>query len=345
MNRIDASHLYSGNADFIEHLYENFLQNPQSVEPEWREYFEQMQQSEGAKDVAHGPVRQAFLQAAKSKAAPRSTAMPAQNSVSHQKQVSVLQLINAHRFRGHNQASLDPLEQHERPHVPELELDYHGLGEQDMDTVFNTGSLVGPDEATLREILDTIRTTYCRNIGAEYMHINETEQKRWIQQYLESCRSTPSFSIEKRKHILGRVIAANALEEYLHTRYVGQKRFSLEGGECLIPLLDELVQVSGDLDMREMVIGMAHRGRLNVLVNIIGKMPHELFGEFEGKPGETTSSGDVKYHLGYSSDIGTKNGSIHLTLSFNPSHLEIIDPVVEGSVRARQDRRKDKARE
>ena len=345
MNRSDASYLYSGNADFVEQMYENYLKDPQSVEAEWRDYFTELQRTESGKDIAHGPVRQAFLEAAKKGPRQQTVALAPQDSGSHQKQVSVLQLINAHRFRGHSQATLDPLEHHERPPVPELDPAYHGLGEQDMNTVFNTGSLVGPDEAPLRDILDTVRTTYCRNIGAEYMHINETEQKRWIQQYLEGCHSTPDFPVEKRKHILGRVIAANALEEYLHTRYVGQKRFSLEGGECLIPLLDEIVQASGDLDMKEMVIGMAHRGRLNVLVNIIGKLPHELFGEFEGKPGEVTSSGDVKYHLGYSSDIETSSGSVHLTLAFNPSHLEIIDPVVEGSVRARQDRRKDRERE
>ena len=345
MNRTDASHLYSGNADFVEQIYEDYLRDPQSVDAQWRSYFDELQQAESGRDIAHGPIRQAFQDAAQRGVKRQYSASASADSGSHQKQVSVLQLINAHRFRGHSQATLDPLEHHERPAVPELDPGYHGLTEADMDTMFNTGSLVGPDQAPLRDILDTVRTTYCRNIGAEYMHINETEQKRWIQQYLEGCRSTPNFSVDKRKHVLGRVIAANALEEYLHTRYVGQKRFSLEGGECLIPLLDEIVQGCGDLDMREIVIGMAHRGRLNVLVNIIGKLPHELFGEFEGKPGETTSSGDVKYHLGYSSDIETRKGSVHLTLAFNPSHLEIIDPVVEGSVRARQDRRNDKDRE
>jgi 2-oxoglutarate dehydrogenase E1 component len=344
MSHSEPSHLYSGNADFIEQLYERYLQDPASVDAEWRDYFNRLQEAETGVDVPHSPVQEAFYQAAK-QAKTTSYSQVGQDSGSHQKQVAVLQLINAHRFRGHSQATLDPLKQHVRPAVAELEAAFHGLDESDMDTVFNTGSMFGADNASLKEIIDTVRSTYCHNIGAEYMHINETEQKRWIQQYLESCRSKPDFSSEKKKLILERVIAANELEAYLHTRYVGQKRFSLEGGESLIPMLHELVQTVGDLGTREVVIGMAHRGRLNVLVNVIGKLPHDLFDEFEGKPGEVSSSGDVKYHLGYSSDIKTTNGDVHLTLAFNPSHLEIIDPVVEGSVRARQDRRKDKIRD
>ena len=284
MSEAEASHLYSGNAAFVEQLYESYLENPDNVEPQWREYFDNLQNGQQGRDIPHSPVQQAFYQAAKKGSNGRAQA-PATDTGSFQKQVAVLQLINAHRFRGHSQANLDPLEQYERPAVPELDPAFHGLTESDMDSVFNTGSLFAADEAPLREIIDIVRTTYCGTIGAEYMHINETEQKRWIQQYLESCRSTPNFDVEKRKHILGRVIAANALESHLHTRYVGQKRFSLEGGESLIAMLDEIVQNGGNDGIQEIVIGMAHRGRLNVLVNIIGKLPHELFGEFEGKPG------------------------------------------------------------
>lgn len=344
MSHSESSHLYSGNADFIEQLYERYLRDPTSIDSEWRDYFNSLQDASAGVDVPHSPVQEAFYQAAKPGNSGSRSRAGADNG-SHQKQVAVLQLINAYRFRGHSQATLDPLEQHPRPPVPELDPAYHQLGAADMDTVFHTGSMFGVDEAPLSEILTILRSTYCRNIGAEYMHINETEQKRWIQDYLEGCRSNPDYSPEKKKLILERVIAANALETYLHTRYVGQKRFSLEGGECLIAALDELVQNSSNTGTREVVIGMAHRGRLNVLVNIIGKMPHQLFDEFEGKAGGVSSSGDVKYHLGYSSDLKTKNGTVHLTLSFNPSHLEIIDPVVEGSVRARQDRRRDRSRD
>ena len=344
MNNDTPSCLYSGNAGFIEDLYEAFLADPDSINSEWRDYFKNLQQQTpgDGKDIAHSPVQQAFLHINKQR--PASLApVTAETAAGHQKQVSVLQLINAHRFLGHRQADLDPLKQYARPDVPELDPAHHGLTDADMDKSFNTGSLqYHKTEATLREIINIIKTTYCRTIGAEYMHINETEQKRWIQQRLESCCGLPDFSRDKKLRILERIIAANALEEYLHTKYVGQKRFSLEGGGTLIPLLDEIIQSSGIQQSKEIVIGMAHRGRLNVLVNVIGKLPSDLFSEFEGKnKGDGNSSGDVKYHMGFSSDIRTGGGPVHLTLSFNPSHLEIIDPVVEGSVRARQDRRKD----
>jgi len=347
MSNPGPSCLYSANAGFIEDLYEAFLQDPSGVDPEWRDYFLKIQEETkgNGKDIPHAPVRRSFYEAARRRHGPTAPATAPGSAVDHQKQVSVLQLINAHRFRGHQQADLDPLKQYERPPVAELEPAYHGLTEADMDHTFNTGSLFAPRELPLREILDIVKSTYCGTVGAEYMHINETEQKRWIQQRLEEPRARPGFSLDKRRRIFNRIVAANALEEYLHTKYVGQKRFSLEGGESLIPLLDELVQDSGNLSIREVVIGMAHRGRLNVLVNIIGKLPHELFGEFEGKAGETSQSGDVKYHLGYSSDIQTVKDPVHITLAFNPSHLEIIDPVVEGSVRARQDRRQDRNRD
>ncbi|MGY8813715.1 MAG: 2-oxoglutarate dehydrogenase E1 component [Gammaproteobacteria bacterium] len=344
------SFLYSANADFIEDLYESFISDPTSVPDEWQKLFESLQDegSISTPERSHSSVRKAFLNAAKTSSAQNS--VNSESSTDNQKQVSVLQLINAHRFRGHQQANLDPLNLYQRPPVPELDPEFHNLTKSDLNTIFNTGSLFAENEIPLSEILNIIRSTYCGNIGAEYMHINETEQKRWIQQRLEETGSTPNFNSSKKRRILNRVIAANALEEYLHTKYAGQKRFSLEGGESLIPLLDEIVQNGGQASVEEVVIGMAHRGRLNVLVNIIGKMPEELFGEFEGKLSsdlnlDDIQSGDVKYHLGYSSDIQTSGGPVHLTLAFNPSHLEIIDPVVEGSVRARQDRRDDKARD
>ena len=348
MSNIDTSHFFSGNTAFIEDVYERYLENPASVAVEWRQYFDALQRepvpADGAGSAPTGmPAQTAVIEPVPVRETTGSV------NTDNKKQASVLQLINAHRFRGHQQADLDPLKQYERPKVPELDPAYYDFTEEDLVRVFNTGSLFAPDELTLAEIFYIVKSTYCRTIGAEYMHINETEQKRWIQRRLEESEGNHRFSQEKRKRILERVIAANALEEYLHRKYVGQKRFSLEGGESLIPLLDELVQRGGEVGVREAVIGMAHRGRLNVLINIIGKLPGELFDEFEGAssqgPGvESTSSGDVKYHLGYSSDIQTPGGVIHLTLAFNPSHLEIIDPVVEGSVRARQDRRRDKSR-
>ncbi|MCC6710610.1 MAG: 2-oxoglutarate dehydrogenase E1 component [Gammaproteobacteria bacterium] len=334
--------LFSANAPFLEELYETYLADPSKVSDDWRAYFDTLQDdhSEERRDIRHSEVRNRMLAvAAAPKGAPVTVVRDdAQNAA---KQVAVLQLINAYRFRGHRQANLDPLNQYERPVVAELDPAFHGLTDADLGLEFNTGSLQGPDRASLRDILDIVRTTYCGTIGAEYMHIVETSQKRWIQQRLEVCRAKPDFDADKRRTLLERVIAAGALEEYLHTKYVGQKRFSLEGGESAIALMDQVLDDAGRHGVKECVIGMAHRGRLNVLVNIVGKHPSKLFAEFEGKGPKETRSGDVKYHMGFSSDIQTSGGPVHVTLAFNPSHLEIIDPVVEGSVRARQDRRAD----
>ncbi len=334
--------LFSGNAPFIEDLYESYLLDPDEVSQDWRKYFDSLQdgRSAPASDVRHSEVQARMLEIAASPK-PITVAVSAGSGADSKKQVSVLQLINAYRFRGHRQANLDPLNQYARPVVAELDPAFHGLSETDMDKVFNTGSLQGPDQASLREILEIVRTTYCGTIGAEYMHIVETSQKRWVQQRLESRQAKPDFSAEKRKDLLSRVIAATALEEYLHTKYVGQKRFSLEGSESTIALLDQIVDDAARHGVKELVLGMAHRGRLNVLVNIVGKHPSLLFDEFEGKGPTELRAGDVKYHMGFSSDIETPAGAVHLTLGFNPSHLEIIGPVVEGSVRARQDRRAD----
>ncbi len=338
---LSNSYLYGANAPFIEELYEAYLRNPNSVSCAWREYFEQVKGT--AQEVSHTLIRQAFVELAKRHGNGQAAAAPAPAiAAAEKKQVSVLQLINAHRFLGARHADLDPLKRQEKPYIPELDPAHYGLTESDMDTVFNTGSLVGPGQMTLREILKAIRETYCGSIGAEYMYIIDTPQKRWIQNRLEGTRAKPSFTSEYKRHILERLTAAEILEKYLHTRYVGQKRFSLEGGDSLIPLLDHLVQHSGKHGVQEMVIGIAHRGRLNVLVNILGKMPKDLFSEFEGNTTGELPSGDVKYHQGFSSDVMTPGGPMHVTLAFNPSHLEIVNPVVEGSVRARQHRRHDK---
>ncbi|MDO8414430.1 MAG: thiamine pyrophosphate-dependent enzyme, partial [Gallionellaceae bacterium] len=334
----DTSQLFGMNDSFIEGLYENYLAIPASVPDEWRSYFDTLQQSNGAPhDVAHGPIQRAFA------TLPRhAEQMPFLETSLERKQVAVLQLINAHRFLGVRIAHLDPLNRHAKPEVPELDPVFYGLVEADMDTSFETGSLVGSPRMTLSEILRLLRQTYCDSIGAEYMYINDMAQKRWIQSRLEGARGAPNYDTAQRRRILERLTAAETLERYLHTKYVGQKRFSLEGSDTLIPLLDHLLQRAGAQGVRETVIGMAHRGRLNVLVNTLGKLPSDLFAEFEGKHRADLASGDVKYHQGFSSDISTTGGPMHLTLAFNPSHLEIVNPVIEGSVRARQHRRGDK---
>lgn len=347
MNKPEQSYLFSGNASFIEGLYEAYLEDRESVSQRWQEYFDQVIAVDGheaPRDVPHTPIRREFKQAAKSSFLAQCGGSAAQRERLdfEAKQVAVLQLINAYRFRGHRQADLDPLDQSDRPPTADLNPEFHGLTSADMDTVFNTGSLFGPKQATLRDILNILSVTYCGTIGSEYMYLTETEQKRWIQERLESTHGDVGYDAARKRAILERLVAANGLEEYLHTKYVGQKRFSLEGGESLIPLLDTLVNRSGAVHgIKELVVGMAHRGRLNVQVNTLGIRPRDLFEEFEGKIDPGSSSGDVKYHKGFSADLSTAGGPVHLVLAFNPSHLEIINTVVEGSVRARQERRSD----
>ena len=337
------SYLFGGNAPYVEELYESYLDNPGSVPDKWRDYFDALQHVPAAneRDVAHAPVIESFAQRAK-----EGTLRPQGGSTADltiaRKQVFVQQLIAAYRFLGNQWANLDPLKRQERPHIPELEPGFYDLTEADMDATFNAQSLYfGKEEMTLREIIKALRETYCESIGAEFMYVTDQKQKRWIQERLESIRTMPNFSAEKKKHILGQITAAEGLERYLHTKYVGQKRFSLEGGESFIASMDELIQRAGERGVQEIVIGMAHRGRLNVLVNILGKMPKDLFEEFEGKHADDLPAGDVKYHKGFSSDVSTPGGPVHLSLAFNPSHLEIVNPVVEGSCKARMDRRGD----
>ncbi|MEJ2180196.1 MAG: 2-oxoglutarate dehydrogenase E1 component [Gammaproteobacteria bacterium] len=338
------SYLYSQNAPFVEELYAQYLKKPTSVSDDWRQFFEQLRVNgqQVTSEVDHRKIQEEFSRRSRESRHPAARQAKALSSAAESKQVQVLQFINAHRFRGHQMANVDPLLLRPKLRVPELDLSYHNLSEDDFDTVFNTGSLAGPRQATLREIVDTVRETYCGHIGDEYMHITDTEEKRWIQQRLESMRGKPDFSSDKKFQVLQRLVAAGEFEKYLHTRYVGQKRFSLEGAESLIPMLDELTQRAGEHEVTEVVLGMAHRGRLNVLTNILGKAPSSLFQEFEGIADPNGSaSGDVKYHQGFSTDIQTAGGIVHLALSFNPSHLEIVSPVVQGSVRARQQRRGD----
>nr|VFJ46175.1 MAG: 2-oxoglutarate dehydrogenase E1 component [Candidatus Kentron sp. FM]VFJ49749.1 MAG: 2-oxoglutarate dehydrogenase E1 component [Candidatus Kentron sp. FM]VFK09957.1 MAG: 2-oxoglutarate dehydrogenase E1 component [Candidatus Kentron sp. FM] len=322
-------HLFDpANGAFLDQLYAAFLQDPASVDERWRDWF-RGQESDTEEHQSGEREDTTFTE----------------------KQRAVSRLIRAYRFRGHRHARLDPLDLHRQTPAPDLDPAFHGLTESDLDGMFQDGKLFGPSrKVTLREILETVRGIYCGPVGAEYMYLTSTEQKRWIRKRLERDNGTPGepgFPAEKKRDILKWLTAANEFEVYLHKKYVGQKRFSLEGGESLIPLLDELLQSAGTRHgVREAAIGMAHRGRLNVLVNIFGKNPGLLFGEFEGKTKKNLPgiSGDVKYHLGFSSEISIADGHIHAALGFNPSHLEIIDPVVEGSVRARQDRRKDTER-
>jgi 2-oxoglutarate dehydrogenase E1 component len=334
-----SSSLFGANAPYVEELYEQYLQDPSSVPESWRAQFDALPNVGGhsAKDVAHTPIIEAFAERAK-QGAVRTVAGAADDG----KQLKVLQFIRAHRVLGSRQSQLDPLHRLEVAPVPELELAYYGLTEADMNREFSMGSWQGGvNKAKLKDIVTMVKRTYCGTVGIEYMHIASTEQKRWLQKAMEGALSTPTLTGEEKRFILDRLTAAEGLEKYLHTRYVGQKRFSLEGGDSLIPLVDDMILRTGAMGVKEVVLGMAHRGRLNILVNSLGKIPADLFSEFEGKHHDDLSSGDVKYHQGFSSNIQTQGGSVHLTLAFNPSHLEIVNPVVEGSVRARQQRRED----
>lgn len=340
-----TSHLAGGNLAYVEQLYETYLSDPNAIPGAWKDYFDKLPKQEDSppSEVPHSVIREQFLNMAKRRQAAVSGSPSQLVSTEHErKQVRVLQMINAFRFRGHQRARLDPLDLMEREEVPDLTLDYHGLTEADLDTVFQTGSLFfGVETMTLGEIIRNLKYTYCDTVGAEYMHIVNTEEKRWMQQRLESVRSHPVYEPERRLHILERLTAAEGLEKYLSSRYPGTKKFGLEGGESLIPLVDELIQRAGSYGAKEIVIAMAHRGRLNVLVNTLGKNPKALFDEFEGKKLLDSGSGDVKYHQGFSSNVMTPGGEVHLALAFNPSHLEIVAPVAVGSVRARQTRRSD----
>jgi 2-oxoglutarate dehydrogenase E1 component len=340
-----TSHLSGGNLVYVEQLYDSYLTDPNSISEEWRSYFDQLPRVNGhdKKDIPHSTIREQFLHLSKNKLINQELTTPASATSEHEKkQVKVLQLINAYRIRGHQTANLDPLGLMERVRVPDLELDYHGLSEADLDTLFQTGNLVfGPEQLSLREIIDGLKKTYCSSLGAEYMHIVDTSIRSWFQERIESVQGKPNYEFETRYHLLERLTAAEGLEKYLGSRYPGTKRFGLEGAESLIPLMDELIQRAGGFGAKEIVIGMAHRGRLNVLVNTLGKNPKDLFDEFDGKKLQAMGSGDVKYHQGFSSNVMTPGGEVHLAMSFNPSHLEIVSPVVEGSVRARQVRRDD----
>ncbi len=340
------SYLFGGNAPYVEEMYENYLADPTSVPDSWRAYFDALQNvpavdGTDARDVPHLPVINAFAERAKRGVTQVVIAAGADSDLGR-KRVFTQQLIAAYRNVGQRWADLDPLKRAEREHIPELDPSFYGFADADLETVFNTSNtFFGRETMPLRELLNALRETYCGSIGAEYMYISDQTQKRWWQEKLESIRSKPNFTAEKKKHILDRLTAAEGLERFLHTKYVGQKRFSLEGGESFIVAMDELIQRAGEKGVQEIVIGMAHRGRLNVLVNTLGKMPKDLFAEFEHTAPEDLPAGDVKYHQGFSSDVSTPGGPVHLSLAFNPSHLEIVNPVVEGSVRARMDRRGD----
>ena len=332
---------------FVEGMFADFLKDPEAVPPEWCQYFE--------KEAAEGkfPKRSSLQPALAGGGLLRSSSTPGGNGkrsvqsseIAHL-QDSVDQLVRSYRVRGHLMAQIDPLGL-PRPVPPELDPATYGLTEKDMDRTFSTNTILGPDSLTLREIIQRLRTAYCRSIGVQFMHIDDFEMKVWLQERIEGSESRLELDRDQQIRILTRLTDAVIFEQFLQRKYQGAKSFSLEGAESLIPLLDMAIEKAGEQDVNEIVIGMAHRGRLNVLANIMGKSPREIFSEFEGSEPEAYSGGgDVKYHRGYHNDWMTSSGrDVHLALCFNPSHLEFVDPVAMGRVRAKQDRLHDEARD
>jgi 2-oxoglutarate dehydrogenase E1 component len=342
---LSSTPLAAGNAPYVEGLYEQYLADPASVEPRWRAYFDGLGRQPG--EVAHGPLVDELARRAKVRraATPIAAGASTPESGGAAEQGAVARMIQIYANRGHLIAKIDPLGLMERPVPKVLGLDYLGLTEADLDTEFLTGSrntAIKP-RLKLREIIEQLKHIYCGTIGAEFAHVSNEAERLWLQDRFQVGRVQQHFSHDEKRDILWNLTMAEGLERYLATRYPAQKRFSLEGGDSLIPLLEDLIQTVGVNGVEDIVIGMAHRGRLNVLVNVLGKSPAELFSEFEGNYDlkKLRGSGDVKYHKGFSCDVQTPGGNVHVALAFNPSHLEIVNPVVEGSVRARQERRGD----
>ena len=328
-DQLATTALSGGNAGFIEDLYEQFLKDPATVDPAWAAYFRSLAGG-STSEVAHGEVRERLL--ARQQQPPVAARSSGASDVASAKQGAVSRLIQVYANRGHLIAKLDPLGLQERGKPYVLDLEHFGLSAADLDTEFFTGSRTDAirERSTLQDILSTLNFIYCDTIGAEFAHVSDSDERLWLQDNFQSARVQRRFSTDEKKNILWQLTAAEGLERYLHTKYVGQKRFSLEGGDSLIPLLDDLVQQGGKVGVEETIIGMAHRGRLNVLVNLLGKSPKDLFNEFEGHYdlAKLRGSGDVKYHKGFSSDLKTPSGNVHVALAFNPSHLEIVNAVV-----------------
>ena len=336
-----TAHENGENASYVEGMYESFLQNPNNVTSQWREYFQNFNHSLCHGEDGHARARGEMLLIAQGRRPSSSNNATLENQ-QNTRQAKIMRLVNAFRTRGHKKANIDPLGIISRVNIEDLRLEHYDFSRDDLNSECSTKELyIGKSTATVKEIYEILNASYCGALGVEFMHIADVAERHWFQERLESMRGCPTFQANIKLHLLEMLVAAEGLEKYLGVKFPGIKRFGLEGGECLIPLLDELIQRSGSYGVQEIVMGMAHRGRLNVLVNILGKQPSDLFDEFEGKRSFQGGSGDVKYHQGFSSNLMTASGEVHLTLLYNPSHLEIISPVVTGSVRARQERRKE----
>ena len=334
-----SSHLSAGHAAYLETLYEIYLTTPENLSKEWSDFFSNLPSEQDRNgEISHQSVINEFKNLSRG-------VVSAKEEID-ERQGKVIRLIQSYRNRGHQEATLDPLDMMDRNPIEDLKIEFHGLSEDDLDTEFYTDTFnSGSKKSSLKNILDDLRRIYCGNIGIEYNYIMNSNERRWFQKKFESKIESYSFSKDEKLHIYERLNSAEGLAKYLAAKYPGMKRFGIDGSESLVPLVDAVIQNCGSLGANQICFGMAHRGRLNLLVNVLGKFPADLFSAFdESGELEGANTGDVKYHLGFSSNINTPGGEVHVSLNNNPSHLEIVDPVVLGSVRARQDRLDDNDR-
>ena len=333
-----SSHISAGHAAYLESLYETFINNPEDLSKEWLDFFTNLPKHPNSNgEISHSDVVKEFKNLSRSKSVNK-------NSID-ERQGKVIKLIKSYRNRGHLQATLDPLGMMEHKTVEDLSIEFHGLSKDDLDEQFYTDTFTDKDKLSLREIVDQLRASYCGNIGVECNHIFDADERRWFQRKFESKLKEYTYNKDEKINIYERLNSAEGLAKYLSAKYPGMKRFGVDGSEALVPLVESVIQNCGSLGANQICFGMAHRGRLNLLVNVLGKLPSELFSAFdEDYQLDGANTGDVKYHLGFSSNFNTPGGEVHVSLFNNPSHLEIVDPVVLGSVRARQDRINDKDR-
>ena len=334
-----SSHISAGHAAYLESLYESFINNPEDLSIEWLDFFTNLPDHPTSNgEISHQEIIKEFKNISRSKTVSKVSV--------DERQGKVVRLIQSYRNRGHLKAKLDPLGMMERRLVEDLNIEFHGFSEMDLDEEFYTDTFnTGKNKLPLREIVKRLEEIYCGNIGIECNHIMESKERRWFQKKFESKLQDYSFTDDEKYNIYERLNSAEGLAKYLSAKYPGMKRFGIDGAESLVPLVESVIQNCGSIGANQICFGMAHRGRLNLLVNVLGKLPSELFAAFdEDSTLEGANTGDVKYHLGFSSNLNTPGGEVHVSLFNNPSHLEIVDPVVIGSVRARQDRIKDKDR-
>jgi 2-oxoglutarate dehydrogenase E1 component len=359
-----TSFLTGANATFIAELYARYLKDPGSVDPSWAGFFAEMADDaravlgelngaswarERTSVIGNGPAEAAAKNGGAAARAPAKGGALDADAIraAGTDSIQAVTLIRAYRTRGHLAANLDPLGLEPPKHQPELQPEYYGFTEVDLDRPIFLANRLGREIATLREIIAQLRETYCGHVGIEFMHIQDPEQRLWLQERMEQGRNQTEFTPEGKRAIFDRLVAAEGFEQFLDKKYTGTKRFGLDGGESLIPGLEQIIKRGGQLGLKEIIVGMPHRGRLNVLANMMGKPFQAIFSEFQGhsaNPEDVQGSGDVKYHLGTSSDREFDGNTVHLSLTANPSHLEAVDPVVVGKVRAKQQQRKDAER-